>query len=510
MALDANIRGSTSGLGAEVNASNQLKVVLETDVGANPQNVGAVRFYSENDTGVATGSPNYLSPETDTDYRLRVSNDIILDEEDLTYSAQNFTKHAMHATTFVPTWTPVGFNTNPTNTLTSLASTVLRTYKTFSIEGTETLALDLEASLNIASGAAIPAQQVVEFGFGLVATGATPIDFFDGVYFRVNSSGVYGVIRNNSVTDSAIAGPFNDYTGAAWTPISGRKYQWLVYITTRVVQFWVSDPVTEEIWLAGQIDTPPGYGQPTASQALQFVTRHYISGAATVGLNFQVSRYNVRRGGTNIGTTLNVLAARAMESNLSPGTLATTANQTVTTGTIVKTTAAVPTNTAALLVNSLSGIVQETATLATTVDGMLMSYQNPALPTGVSATYAQGKRLRIDAINIASSVALAFTGGPISKHFYLAYGSTLVSLQGVAADTVTTKAYRRVQLPIVQYYASGILAGAQVPTNSSSYVLQTPIYVNPGEFIALVTFHVGTAPTVGTINHAISFDYSWE
>jgi hypothetical protein len=194
---------------------------------------------------------------------------------------------------------------------------------------------------------------------------------------------------------------------------------------------------------------------------------------------------------------------------LSAGTLTTTFNQTVTTGTIVKTTAAVPTNTTSLLA-SLSGIVVETATLATTVDGILMSYQVPALPTDVTTSYGLGKRLRIDAVNIASSVSTTFTGGPISKHFYLAYGSTSLSLQGVTADGVLTKAYRRVQLPLVQYYASAIAAGSQVPTSGTSYVLQTPIYVNPGEFIALVTYHVGTAPTAGAINHSISFDYSWE
>jgi hypothetical protein len=273
----------------------------------------------------------------------------------------------------------------------------------------------------------------------------------------------------------------------------------------------VSDPITDEIWLAGQISTPPGYGQPTASQAEQFIVRHYNSGLATIGMNFQLSRYNVRRGGTNIGTTLNVLAARAMESNLSPGTLASTANQAVATGTITR-TAGTPSNTAPVLALSLSGIITETTSYAVNTDIMLMTYQVPALPTGVTTTYGSGKRLRVDGVNIGTSITtLLANAAGFSKHFYIAYGSTAASLQGVASDTVITKAYRRVQLPIVQYYPTvNMPVGAQVPCNACSYVFQTPIYVNPGEFIVLCTFHAGTSATAGALTHSISFDYSWE
>jgi hypothetical protein len=141
-----------------------------------------------------------------------------------------------------------------------------------------------------------------------------------------------------------------------------------------------------------------------------------------------------------------------------------------------------------------------------------MAYQNPALPTAVGATYAANRRLRIDAVNIASAVQTVFAGGPITKMFYLAYGSTSVSLAGVAADTVVTKAYRRIQLPIVQAYAATSGAGTIPSGNPSiSYALQTPIFLNPGEFVALVCHNlIGTAVTTGTIQHAISFDISWE
>ena len=500
------IEGNTSGNVAEVDAGNNIKIALSN----NPTYVGSVRSFSENDAGAATGSPYLLSPEVDDDFRLRVGADMILDEEDFTYTAQNFTKHRMDATTFVPSWTAAGFNTNPTNLTTAAAVTAIRTYKTFSIYGTETVALDMEAAFNWASGATIPSNQTLELGLGL-ASNTTPFDVFDAIYMRANSSGVYGVIRNNSITDTAISAAFNDWTGATWAPVANRRYQFIIYESIRSVEFWIADPVADQIWLASEIATPPGYGMPTASPALNVFARHYISGVTTIAAALLVSRYCVRRGGTNISTTLNVLAARAGDSIQSPGTLTTTANQAVATGSITRPAAAAPTNAGPGL-SSLSGIVLETPTGAAATDTILASFQCPALPTAVGTTYSQNRRLRIDGLNIASAVQTAFTGGPIAKHFYLAYGSTAVSLAGVAADTVNTKAYRRVQLPLAQAYVATQAAGT-LPTGdySKQIVFQTPIFLNPGEFIALVCHNlIGTAVTAGTIQHAYSFDYSWE
>ena len=46
MAMDSKIVGSVSGTGADVNSSNQLKVIPETDITTNPGNVGAVKVVS--------------------------------------------------------------------------------------------------------------------------------------------------------------------------------------------------------------------------------------------------------------------------------------------------------------------------------------------------------------------------------------------------------------------------------------------------------------------------------
>lgn len=37
----------------------------------------------------------------------------------------------------------------------------------------------------------------------------------------------------------------------------------------------------------------------------------------------------------------------------------------------------------------------------------------------------------------------------------------------------------------------------------------SPIYVNPGEFVAIVKKKIGTAPSAGVIGHLVTFDYGW-
>ena len=516
MSMDVDIRGSASGTGAEVAGTNQLKVIPETDATNHPSNIGGVRIYSENDQGLGAGlgsvTPYLLSPETSDEFRKRVETDVILDEESFVYTAQNFTKHSMAATTYVPSWTATGFQTNPTSLLTAGAAMSFRTYKTFSVIGTETTSLDLEAAFTYASGVVLPANTVIEFGFGLSAT-TTPYDQFDGVYVRLTPSGMYLVVRNNSSTDTAISSTVfaPDGTGTTiFQPVNGRKYQFIIYLMTRSVELWIADPVTGTTWLAADVNTPPGYGAPVASPALPVSVRQYQVSAPSVASQITLGRMSVRRGGGMIISSLGDLENRVAESIYSPGTLTTTANQAIASGSITRPAAAVPSNTTAL-VTSLSGIVLETNTLAIGTDGILMAFQNPALPTAVGTTYAQQRRLRIDGVRIASSVQTVFVSTVFSKYFYIAYGSTSVSLAGVASDTVTTKAYRRVQLDLVQSYPATAAAGTLPTQNGNSYMqFKNPLYVNPGEFVALVTYDIGVVPTSGVIQHAISFDYSWE
>lgn len=105
MAQDIILRGTTSGTGAEVNLSNQLRVVPETDAATNPGNVGTIRTFGENDGGALTGDILLRSGEVDVDYRQRVSQDVIFDDHIFNTTAQDTGKHNYLNTTMTNVWT---------------------------------------------------------------------------------------------------------------------------------------------------------------------------------------------------------------------------------------------------------------------------------------------------------------------------------------------------------------------------------------------------------------------
>jgi hypothetical protein len=195
MPLDSNIVGALSGTGADVNASRQLKVVPETDAAANPDNVGALKLFSENDPGAITGDAYLKSPETSADYRMRVGVDTILLTDTFNATAQNtgVWKHAFSTMTMTQS---AGFlNINAAGTsVTSGHFAYLQTWKYFPVIGTAPLSVEFTENL---STTALQANEVYQFGCG-VPTGAA--DCVDGGWLELTSAGIYGVIRYNSGT----------------------------------------------------------------------------------------------------------------------------------------------------------------------------------------------------------------------------------------------------------------------------------------------------------------------
>jgi hypothetical protein len=175
-------------------------------------------------------------------------------------------------------------------------------------------------------------------------------------------------------------------------------------------------------------------------------------------------------------------------------------------------TAAVPSNTAANLGTGLGGQFWETATLAVSpvTDGIICSYQVP--PASVSNA---GRRLVIRGIGLSSFIQTQISGGPFICQYSLAFGHTSVSLatsESSSFSSDTTKAPRRIPLPqftqaITQNQAVSTIANQP----GSAYMqFESPVYVNPGEFVALVTKHIGTVADSGVIAHSVLFDYGWE
>lgn len=468
-------------------------------------NANAQALISENDDGSITGSRYVLAPETDDDYRLRVSQDTILDDELFNYTAQNTGKHTIlaAAVNLVPSWTAGGFNTNPTNVVTTTSGATLQTYAMFPVFGTGTLSLDME----VAFSGQPTSNTIIDLGFFTGAT-SNPFAPTDGAYFRLNSAGLQGIVNYNGTEVSTGVFPLSGGTGT-WVYTNNIKYQFIVYSGVREVEFWIGTPTGT--YLMGTIDVPSGQGTPYLSTSQPFHIRHAIAGgAAGAALNCIVSRYAIRVGGITGGSTIGEMSNRTLGSyqGLSGGTMGQLVSGTVTTGTLVKPSAVVPSNTAltAGLGSSLGGRSWETYTtpIGTNVDAIIAQYQVPAGTTAI-----QGRRLKIRGVKLSGVIQTAITGGAFTQEWYLVFGNTATSM--ATAEAATTKAPRRVMLPGFTQNITATQAAntvIQQPTTYESF--DEPIYVNPGEFVSLVNNWFGTAPTAGVAAYTYQFVYSWE
>ena len=494
--------------GVAVNISHQLAIVPEVDAADHPENVGGVRMFGENDTGAITGAPQLASPETDQDYRQRQAADTPLDEEIFNYAAQNTGKHTFVNSTMAGAWGANSFTTNSGGSVTVNQGLTFGTYKEFPIIGTHTLSLDIEASFSAA-----PTTNTI-IDFGLFRRGAaTAYAPADGAFFRLTSAGLSAVISNNG--SETIVGPFpvdKDHPSTPWAYSLNEKYQFIIYVSPRVCEFWIND--NGNINLFATINTPNGLGQPVAGATLPFSVRHaIIGGNASGAISMNVCRYNVRLGGSNITDTLGTVNNRMFGAyeGLSGGTPGALISGTVTTGTLVAPSAAVPLNAslAANLCNSLGVRSYETFTtgLALDTDGILQQYQVPAGSVSVA-----GRRLRLNGVKLSAWIQTVMAGGTaIINEFKLGFGNSATSLQ--TAEAAATKKPRYVLLPeLTQAVALTQAVSTQVAQPGGMVCnFQNPIYVEPGQFMELIITHKGTTiPTSGVIAYDIQFDYSWE
>jgi len=486
---------STAGK-ANVDATFNLQVntpgvdAVGVSRGGGSANAGAVAIFSENDAGTKTLVRNVSSPETDQDSRLRTAVDTLLDIETFNYAAQNTGKHFYTFTTLTGNWTAGGFLTNSGSITTTTTGVLLRTFASFPLFGSTFSYFEATVGFSAANA---PTNTVIDWG-AYLTSGANPFAPSDGAYFRMNSAGMFGVANNNgSETTTAVFSGF--------TAVANQKYKFAIMVTERITQFWIDNV------LYGSITTPVGVGQPFASSALPFSIRHAIVGGAAGGV-FQVtlSDYVVSLGGSPTTSALSQTTNRTLGAHqgLSGGTmgsLASYANSTTPAGGAGLNTAA--------LATGLGGQATLNAAATAVTDFILTSYQVPAGTVSV-----QGRRLALYGVRVATcnlGAAVATTESTLA--YSLAFGHTAVSLatvESVSGTTNTVKAPRREALGI-QSWAVGAAIGAPAREGAIFMPFTQPIYVNPGEFIAVAAkFLVGTATASQTIYNQIVFDYGWE
>jgi hypothetical protein len=492
--------------------NKQLHIRPEIDVDNNPSRVGAVKMVSEVDSGVYTGLYDLRSTETDDDYRQRVAIDTLLDYDYLRTTVQNTGKHTFTFTTLAATITASGLTTNSSAITTTTTGLTFGTHAMFPIHPTQTTVC--ETSLGFT--AQPTANTVVDWG--LFQRGATTAFApLDGVYFRLTSAGLFGVINTNGT--ETLTSVFTLANGSTpWTYVNNTNYRFLIQVTNVRTTFWVSTNASASMDLLGEIATPSGNPMPFLSQSLPWSLRHAIVGGASGDANFKAifTDYKISTRGTVYADSLANIQSRVLGtyqalSGATPGALIA---GTVTSGTLVKPTAAIPANTSlvANLPNSLGGRIYEQLTggLAANTDAIFASFTVPA-----GSSTVQGKRLKVTGIKLSGMCSTVVVGGPAYTEWYIAFGHTADSLATTETGsmaTATTKAPRRVMLPELTTNMPATAAAGTLLVQPQYFAkFDNAIYVNPGERIALVgNKTITTAITSGVLSFTYQFDYSWE
>jgi hypothetical protein len=481
MSLDANIVSN-------LDAGNNFKVALPNT----PAQVGSLRFMSENDPGALTGAPYLRSPETSSDYRLRVGLDTILLSEtfNITSTAMNYNSWKYSNATMTALGTAAGnVSFGVAQGTASGHYAALQSYQYFPIIGTAPLAAEFTVGLVTAT---IIANETISMGFGVPGVAALPTD---GVFFQLTSAGLIGVVVfNNNTTQTGVLADLVDFT-------VGSMYQLMIVVGEREIEFW-RDSV-----LLGAISIPVANGQPFIQGSLPVFTMKHCTGTVSNTNTFRLCDLTVSL--LDIATNLPYSHQQALQGMHAyqqqngvavAGTVTTNqAVGTITTGSTPQSpTASAGSNTTANI-TGLGGWGAINAAAGAATDFIASSFQNP-VPT-INLT---GRNLMITGVTISTingGAAVATT--PTTLLWTLAFGHTAVSLQ--TAEAAATHAPRRYQLG---FQSAPIGAAIGQPYDKEIVCkLDTPICIYPGEFIATVMkIVVGTATASQTIIFNVRFD----
>lgn len=469
MALDANIRGITSGAGADVIGSNQLKVITETDAATNPGNVGGVRVFSENDSGDITGTPLLRSPEVSQDYRLRVGVDTLLFADTFNSVTQNTSLWKHSFATMTMTQASGLLNVNAAGTATASGNyAYLQTWRYFTFFGTAPIAVECTSLID-----KYPiSNEVLQWGLG-VATGAA--DPVDGVWFQLTSAGLFGVLRYNTGTPVAVTLVSNVST---LTLNSFAKY--VMVVGEDSVEFWIDDV------LYGTLDIPNAQGQPFLTTSLPFFIQKFNNALVGSSPNLIAKFGDVAITLMDLSSNMtwaNQMASIGLGMQLLNGDAQAVQTPQVQWANAALPTAAASTNTTAALGAFLAGIFQQSAVATGATDLIISSYLNPAGTVNRTPRTIKLRGIKVDCVVAGAAVA----GTPSTFAIAVGWGSTQITLATTADSNSftnnTAKGVRRQPIGVITFPVGAAIGAAATPIQ---FDFESPLVVNPGEYIQVI------------------------
>ena len=489
----AHIQSGNNAAGvANVDAAYNLKTALPTT----PAYVGSVRLMSENDAGTVTGTPYLKSPETSSDYRLRVGVDGMMFEDVFNATTQN--SHLWYHIFATMTCTQPGAGTLNFGTVqgtTAAHGAVMRTYQYFPLTNTAPLAVEFYGGPTIAP---IVSGEVWLCGLGLPSAAITRPT--DGAWFKYTTDGVEGILAFNGTEYT---------TGVIKATVTlDVMDKWVILIGEREVEFWAGDV------LLGEKAIPSGNAVPWLGASAPLFMQKYNTGAVNNTNQMRIARVGVTlmdlATNKSWGQTLGIMS-RSLYVGQNGHTMGSTSGNSGTAAAIPGTQAGSNTTPNAAMAG-LGGIFQMTAQASAagaSGDMIAQYYLNPASTINITGRNLVITGVKISTLNYGAAVATTAT----SLVWGVAYGHVSNSL--AAADkasfaTDTTHAPRHVFLG-TQYAPIAAVIGQQFTGDISADWTHAPIVVRPGEYLsATVRFLVGTATASQTIVYTILYNGYFE
>lgn len=479
MSLATNIQGLTN-VQADVDANNNLHVNPPTTVAT----AGFIAQAVEIDHGTVTGARKVAALTASMEARLATGMSTPLYDYQFTGASQDTGQWKCAFTLMTVTESGGYLLLNSNQTANAASGVALSTWRYFKVLG----AAELWAEASVIVTSAPLAGQVIEWGFFAPTATTAPAD---GVYFRLTTAGLLGVLNYNG-TETTLTLP-SSLTVATLSDC-------VISVNQASAQFWVNGV------LFGSIAVPAGNAQAFASAALPYSFQQRNSGAIGGGTQaqFKVGSVHVEQQDLQMGAPASHLFAAMGQSYQglqggTPGSLASYVNNTAPAALALSNTAA--------LVTGLGGQAAFNPTLAANSDGIVFAYQNPV--GGVGQT---PRTLVITGVQLHGAVSTTLVGGNVTLAWVLNVGSTAVSLATVESAsfaTATAKAPRKIPIGLDTY---ALNAAAGVLGSADPLVLdleQSPVVVNPGEFVIVSAKNIGTVTTGGAITELCAIKHYW-
>ena len=511
----AVIAGSVSTIGADVDSSHDLMVATQQvgnraniagsgGVTGNPSNVGAVRFFCEEDSGALTGVPLLNSPiATAFDNNMQVGVMTPLMDYEFNAAAQDTANWYYAFTTMTITQSGGFLLLNAGNSGASAVGCYLLSKRYFSLTGNGGLRLRFIWGI---TNNTVAANQNFLIGTGIPASTTSPPP--DGVWLRFTNSGVEGILSYNGTPISTGIMPVAQ---TSFVPALNSNYIFDIRIHDRSVSFWVNDQVL------GTINTPVSQGAPFMSDALPLFTQFYNSGVVTGAqfMQIRLASTAVDQLDSNLGKPYpHIQASKGLTLNqgLSGGTMGASAFW----ASSANPTAALPVGTAltANLPTSLSS-GQGLATLwnLAATDMVMSQAQIPLGTVNQTARTYYCTGVRISAITFSST----WTAPAAGTHMWIwgiFYGNTTANpttAESGSFVTATVKAPRKLIVGSMTWATAATPVATPPDRGDIIASWQTPLICNPGEYIQVIAKMInGAATASGSLFFTYTFDGYFE